>query len=347
MAWLRDSVIATMPAPTYLVEDLLIDGTAVALVGAANVGKTFVALDLAFAVAGGSMWHGFEAQRGAVVYILAEGLGGLRQRVCAWRLDRKIADGVDVGVWFWDRAVQIASVADRQQFLMHLQEVPTRPKLIIVDTLARCFVGRDENAVQDMGRFVEGVDVLRESGATVLVLHHTGHESRDRNGKPIPATRERGSTALRGAVDSMLFLEAGPQRGDLVLRSSKQREGEPIDPLWLRLRQVLLPDHTSSCVVDDAPWSPGVQVQLPPRWVEALHALQEAGTLTSAQWLNASHLPKATYHRMRHTMLERGIVEQVGEHFMARQAPTEESHAQEETANDHSERTSGEGQGGS
>lgn len=321
MAWLQDSVIATMPAPTYLVEDLLIDRSAVALVGSANVGKTFIGLDLAFAIASGALWHGFEVQRGPVVYILAEGLGGLRQRVCAWRLDRKVADGVNVGVWFWDRAVQIASVADRGAFLMHLQEVPERPKLIIVDTLARCFVGRDENTVQDMGQFVAGVDVLRESGAAVLVLHHTGHEGRDKHGKPIPANRERGSTALRGAVDSMLFLEAGPQRGDLVLRSSKQREGEAMDPLWLRLRQVILPDGTASCVVDDAPWTPGAQISLPPRWIEAMHALEAKGTATSHEWMALSRLPKATYHRMRRMLIERGMVEQIGDYFTVRKAP--------------------------
>lgn len=49
--------------------------------------------------------------------------------------------------------------------------------MIILDTLARCFGGNDENDARDMGAFIRGCDELkRRTGATVLVVHHSGKD---------------------------------------------------------------------------------------------------------------------------------------------------------------------------
>lgn len=314
MAWITDEVMANYPPPEYLIEDVLVAGTASALVSAPGIGKTFVALDMAFAVASGSPWHGFKVQQSSVVYILAEGLGGLRQRVLAWRLDRKIPPGVPVGVWFWDAAVQLASFPNRLQFMDELAKVTPKPRFIIVDTLARCFVGRDENAAGEMGEFVQGIDVLRGSGATVLVLHHEGHTP----------GRERGSTALRGAVDGMMILARSPDRtGGLVLSSLKQREGELWEPIELQMRQVELPDETTSVVLSDAP--PNTVLALPDKWAAAVTLLttkfpttSHPNGPTSKEWKTATDMSKATFHRMRREVINRGIVVQDGEHFRIR-----------------------------
>lgn len=298
MAWITDDAMATMNAPEYLIEDILVAGTASALVSAPGLGKTFLALDMAFCVAAGVPWHGFKTQRTPVVYILAEGLGGLRQRVLAWRLDKDIPAGVPVGVWFWDKAVQLAHFPSRQEFHAELAKIKPTPQFIIVDTLARCFVGKDENAAGEMGEFVQGIDTLRGSGATVLVLHHEG----------VTPGRERGSTALRGAVDAMMLLSRGEAETSLVLSSLKQREGEPWDPIELRLRQVELPDETTSCVVDSAP-AVAVATQIPAHWAAAVMALDAfpAGA-TSGEWRKATSLSKAAFHRMRREVLVRGFV---------------------------------------
>ncbi len=47
-------------------------------------------------------------------------------------------------------------------------------RLIVIDTLARCFGGNDENDARGMGAFIEGCDVIRlKTAATVLVVHHS------------------------------------------------------------------------------------------------------------------------------------------------------------------------------
>jgi RecA-family ATPase len=75
--------------------------------------------------------------------------------------------------------------------------------LAVVDTLARCFVGGEENSARDMGRFVAAADRLRTAtGAAALLLHHVS-----RHGGAI-----RGSTALPGALDTGIAVEAGTER---------------------------------------------------------------------------------------------------------------------------------------
>ena len=82
--------------------------------------------------------------------------------------------------------------------------------------------GGDENATQDMGRFIAGVDFLRRvTGAAVLALHHSGWNE----------TRERGNSSLRGAADTMMSLT--PKDGSLVLEVTKQKDAQPTDKIRL------------------------------------------------------------------------------------------------------------------
>lgn len=292
--------MAEREPPPFIVKDILYAGSAAALVSAANVGKTFIALDMAFHVAAGIPWHGYQTQRTPVIYVLAEGVGGMATRVKAWRISRDVPQGVAVGVWFWDKDVQLANFPSRQAFAAELAKVESEagmpPGLIIVDTLARCFVGFDENAAQDMGRFVEGIDMLRASGAAVLVLHHEGHLK----------GRERGSTALRGAVDTMLHLANG-EGGCLVLSCQKQRETEPFDTQYLMLRTVDLPGGKTSCIVEDAPAS---SIPVSGKWQEAVDVLAKyPDGSTAIEWRKAvPWLAERTFFRMKKEVLNRGLV---------------------------------------
>ena len=63
----------------------------------------------------------------------------------------------------------------------------------MLDTLARTMSG-DENAQQDMNRYVAACDRIREeTGATELVVHHVGKDAK---------RGSRGSTVLPGAIEA-------------------------------------------------------------------------------------------------------------------------------------------------
>ena len=182
-------------------------------------GKSFAALDWALCVATGSTWFGRATSEGAVVYIVAEGGRGIRKRVRAWLEHRgwpKLPDA-----FFLLDSVQITDERICGRWLQRIAALGVPVKLIVVDTLARCFVGRDENSAQDMGEFVAGIDRLKqETGAAVVVVHHSG---KSKDGKP--SDIERGSSALRAAADVMVSVTMDKDKV-IALKNTKQKDYE-------------------------------------------------------------------------------------------------------------------------
>jgi hypothetical protein len=75
--------------------------------------------------------------------------------------------------------------------------------LVVFDTRARCTQGLEENSATDQGRAIDAAErIQRASGATVLVVHHSGRAGE----------HGRGSNAWDGAVFSELRLTGGDQR---------------------------------------------------------------------------------------------------------------------------------------
>jgi hypothetical protein len=76
--------LASLPPGEWLIKGVLPDADLAILFGASGSGKTFVALDMAFAVAMGLPWRGNRVKQGKVVIIAAEGSGGLGKRASAY-----------------------------------------------------------------------------------------------------------------------------------------------------------------------------------------------------------------------------------------------------------------------
>jgi len=104
------------------------------------------------------------------------------------------------------------------------------PTMIVVDTLARSFVGADENSSTDMGVFVHNIDLLIERfDCTVLVVHHSGKQTE---------RGMRGSSALRGAVTSEFEVVKTVGSQSVALHVRKQKDVEEAKSQWLTAREV-------------------------------------------------------------------------------------------------------------
>lgn len=196
------------PAPAWLIEGLLTVDSASWLIAAAGSYKSFVALDWAGHVAAGRPWLGREAARGGVVYVVAEGVGGMGPRIRAWEQRN---GPMDPGVRFLPMPVQIG----REDHWAALVEACRRlgPSLVLLDTQARITVGLDENDNTAMGEVVEAIERLRRAtGACVLLVHHTG-----RSGQ-----HARGASAIDGAQDVELRLTRTAERR-VVLQIDKSK----------------------------------------------------------------------------------------------------------------------------
>ena len=229
--------ILNLPDPEWLIDCVLAKRSFAVLFGPPGVGKSFLALSWAFAVAAAKPWHGRDVNGGPVAYIAAEGFGGLKLRVAA--LLNHEGYGVDTPCKFRDRPINLADSGQVAAFIYDIGMSVRQPALIIIDTLARCFVGGDENSARDMGLFIHGVELVkRATDAAVLVVHHTGKHER---------SGARGSSALMGAADTMI--SCGGELGILELKCEKQKDAELFKKFTLALRTVKLENGRSSCVL--------------------------------------------------------------------------------------------------
>jgi hypothetical protein len=230
--------IADLPPPEWLIGGLVPQDGLVVLYGEPAAGKSFVALDWGLSVATGTPWLGHEVKQGEVVYIYAEGARGLTWRAEAWFQEHGKAEAPSF--WAVPVAVPIPDPDERSEFVNAVRAVSKRPRLIIIDTLARNFGEGNESLTQDMNAFVNGCYDLRAAFpfATVLVVHHPGKDQKK---------GARGSIALKGAADAEFVLTRSGDEAKLT--NEKQKDGEEARPISLELARVKLPDGNTSRVV--------------------------------------------------------------------------------------------------
>jgi RecA-family ATPase len=202
--------------------------------------KTFVALHLALCIATGHDCFGRKVRQGSIVYITGEGEEGFRQRVEAWSEAHPLAPPLDRNrAIFLPEAVNLLDEKAVDALIEQLGEIePAKPSLVVIDTLARCMVGGDENSSRDVGLAVHAADRLKRAlGCTVLLIHHTAKKMKT----------ERGSGALRGAADTMLRVAKSPE--GLKLHCEKQKNSAAFKPIQLSITEIELGEILSSLVV--------------------------------------------------------------------------------------------------
>jgi archaellum biogenesis ATPase FlaH len=286
-----DHKLYNLPPPQYLIEGELVEGSLHVLFGASGIGKSFVALDYALTIA---------EQGHDVIYCAGEGQSGYADRVMAWRKHHGKPDGKPI--YFTSELVPLLDAEAIDEFILEVQISRLKPKLIIIDTLAWCLVGGDENSARDMGEAVRNCRHIQETlGTAILLVHHTGKSS----------TSERGSSALRGASDMMIYLE--DRGGTLALSCDKAKDTEPFPTRFLRLVTVEAREGRTSCVV--MPAEKVVQTKddkLTRQQVELLELLNEAIFIeTGAKYSQIEkQCPKMNTYRVLSQLKRLGYVRQ-------------------------------------
>lgn len=283
-----------LPAVEWLVDGILPVGGLGVLYGPSGGGKTFTALSMAFAIGTGTPWLGRGTRPGRVVYVAAEGRSGLRARVEALEAHNGLPAGE---LHVVPEAVQISRPDEVEALIAAIRtQLPDDPSLIVVDTLARCLVGLDENLARDVGLFVAGLDRLREEfGCSILVVHHSG---KDR------ASSYRGSSALVGAADSVIRFEGSG--GLLTLSCEKVKDGEA----FAAINAQLLTTGDSCVVVPSAPKSPAAPATLT---LVATAASLGSDWIPRSELAKASGLPLSTFYKALAGAVRLELLEQDGE----------------------------------
>lgn len=226
--------IRNMPKPEPLIEGVFNRGTTALLYGRWGTSKSFIALDWACSLATGRDWQGRKTEKAKVLYVVAEGVAGFSERTKAWetawqyKLDDDSITFLPVPVNLMSQDVG-ALVEDIKDYGF---------EFIVLDTIARCTVGAEENSARDVGIVIDSMarlmDATPDHRGCVLGVHHTGKD----------AQTLRGSSAYEGGVDTVYFVEKG---NGITLTNKKQKDAQDGDRHTLRLLPI---DGTDSCVVD-------------------------------------------------------------------------------------------------
>jgi AAA domain len=197
--------------------------------GGSGTFKSFIAIDLALHVAHGLPWLGKKTRQGKVLIVAAEGGAGLWRRIVAWHRENRLK-WQDVSLWVLPVAVDLGTDAARVQDAMSALGVV--PDLVVIDTLSQTFAG-EENSASEVSAYLRELGVWFRSGwqASVLVVHHTGHQATE---------RPRGSSAIRANVDFMFSVFRDEKEMLATVECVKQKDGELLDPTSFSLKVVEL-----------------------------------------------------------------------------------------------------------
>lgn len=220
----------TLERPPFLLEGVLHRGAVGLLVGESGQGKTWLAFQLAEAIAGGDPFFSLPVQRTRVGLILLE--------TPLWAAQERIRA---IGEGSWTGGVTVRASESLGRVTLDLVDGTDRNHLakwardfglglLILDPLAFLHA-QDENTVEGATAIVGALKKLAmDSGAAVLCLHHE-RKSSPGAGKGSDLDAVRGSSSMAAGVGFCLRL--APKGGNLCLTFPKVQSGRQPKPIYL------------------------------------------------------------------------------------------------------------------
>lgn len=197
----------------WLVEDWFARGDVSLLVGDPGLGKSWLTMALAKAVASGEDWLGLTTGQGTVMYVDEENPEDIvKQRFQKLGLSGAAAKNIHYlyrpGIWV---------NKDPDAFLD--EALALEPALIVMDSLSRIH-SEDENSANSMAKlFRDGIQPLaRETGSSVVVIHHTIKGDTTNSFK-----RARGSGDISAVVDAAIDVSGWNTPGRFTMTQYKSR----------------------------------------------------------------------------------------------------------------------------
>jgi hypothetical protein len=240
--------VMNLPEPDWLLRDFIQEGGLTIIHGDPGSGKSLVMMDWANVLSahGGEWkWAGRERkERTPALYIMGEGIGGLKGRILAWQQERHLEYTPDVHYVLQpvDLRKHGGQRSPEQEELLEYV-VANGITAVFIDTLAATFGAGNENMQQDMNEYLQTLWDFQEAGAAVIVAHHDAKGTKDL----------RGSSVLKGAADTVVQMEgdfgdAGLNMTTMYLR--KQKDGMPFSPIQLKpIQHSVDTKHESSVVL--------------------------------------------------------------------------------------------------
>ncbi|MDH6247546.1 AAA family ATPase [Mycobacterium sp. OTB74] len=286
------SKLRKLPDPAPLIGNVLDQGTCTLLYGHRGTLKTFIAIDWAASVATGRRWQGRDTTQCRALYVAGEGAFGFKNRIDAWESGWKtsIIDGqldflpfpVNLG-----NSVQVNNLRSLIDWRGY--------GFVILDTLARCMVGLDENSAKDSGIVIDNLYKLLDSTpdrrGVITGVHHTG-----KDGHTL-----RGSSAFEGGVDTVYSVTRDGKSPTVILNREKRKDGPELDEHELKFSPVE-GSHSGVIAVSTGETDSGRSDRLLSQFRLTFKGI---GAYTT-QLLEVSGMPKSTFYRALSDLQKQG-----------------------------------------
>ena len=254
------------PEPVWAVPGLLPVGLSI-LAGAPKVGKSWLALQLALAVASGGYFFGQRIEKGAILYLaLEDPPRRLKDRMLAQNWPKGLqADFMPLGQFEY----QIGNITNGGGEKLAHEIEDKCYRLVVIDTLSRSIPG-DQQEVESMTRALTPIqEMSHQTNCTVILIDH------HRKGKgfsPDVIADILGSTAKGGMADTAwgLYRERGKSGAKLAIT------GRDIEEKSLSVK---MDWNTKSWQLEDE--------EITPQRLELLDALEDIGPVSVSEFAEA------------------------------------------------------------
>lgn len=211
-----DDALNPLPPITYLVGDLFAESTVNLIVGEPGSKKTYAMLDMLVCVAAGDKWLNYATHKCTVLIVDEEsGERRLKRRLGGTMRGHSVAKNQTK--IFCTSLSGLHLLEEKEQDSLEQLAKDTGAKLILIDALVDTLIGGDENSSADMQTVFQALRRIAENTcAAVVVIHHNG-----KNGG------YRGSSAIHGAIDTMISVESKPKDTNIEFKTVKTRDSQP------------------------------------------------------------------------------------------------------------------------
>lgn len=236
------------PDPVWLIPDLVPDASTILVLGAKGSFKSFITQEILMAIAANVPTFGHAPVRsGPTFYGAHEGRNAIKKpRKNAWKLAHGLED--KKLPFYVMRAPMVKDPGQcdefREQIRVRLRQGRDKIGGIVLDTVAKCMVGLNENDAGDCGLFSAFTDSLRdEFECPVIALHHYGKDA---------ARGGRGSSALPANFDTVITVERHEKSLHLTVKVDYHKDAPEPENAYLFEGAQLGPSLVFSPISEEA-----------------------------------------------------------------------------------------------
>ena len=304
-----ESLVTNLPpTPPVLIKGIMYQGGTMLLSGPSKSHKTFTALDVAIAIAGGTDWLNFPTAKCPVLYLNLE----LQDFATAHRIrDICVARGVqppkELYVWnLRGKKVTLGELMSR----LGKEIVDCGAKAVCIDPHYKVssISGMEENSNDDQGRLLAELEsICATSGASLILTHHFA----------------KGDASSKNAIDRASGGGVFARWGDVMLTFTPHEEDDAMTvEMSLRNFAPVKPfvvKWECPCWVRDAELNPeDLKTTRGPKKKHDPQDLMETlgdGLMGFAEWERKAGMSKSTFKRLRKELLDSGMVLQIGNQY--------------------------------